>query len=254
MGASLATWGWSVSRLIGSVGVDRRYDVFFVMTGEGQDKGPAVAVKAGDLMKPIHRHLCSKGVDSAWTALLAVVIVVATAMAAFAVAPPARSQQSSAAPQQQKSRAEASPYERWLTEEVVYIITAKERADYLKLTTDEARENFIEQFWERRNPNPGSKENEFKEEYYRRIAYANEHFASSIRPGWKTDRGRIYILYGPADEVESQPAGTPPFEEWRYRYIDGLGTKVVFKFVDRKGAGEYQLVPGSPEKKKLPSP
>jgi len=196
-------------------------------------------------MKPIHRHLCSKGVDSAWTALLAVAIAVAAAMAAFAAAPSERAQQSSAAPQQKKSRAEASPYERWLTEEVVYIITAKERADCLKLTTDEERENFIGQFWERRNPNPGSKENEFKEEYYRRIAYANEHYASD-RPGWKTDRGRIYILYGPADEVESQPAGPLPREEWRYNLIDGLGAKVVFKFIDRKGTGEYQLAPGSP--------
>jgi len=99
-----------------------------------------------------------------------------------------------------------SPYKKWLDEEVPYIITDEERAAFKKLTTDEEREQFIEQFWERRNPNPGSPENEFKEEYYRRIAYSNEHFASGI-PGWKTDRGRMYIMYGPPDEIESHPSG-----------------------------------------------
>ena len=99
-----------------------------------------------------------------------------------------------------------SPYKKWLNEEVPYIITGEERASFKKLTTDDEREQFIESFWERRNPNPGSPENEFKEEYYRRIAYANEHYASGIQ-GWRTDRGRIYIMYGPADEVDSHPSG-----------------------------------------------
>jgi len=81
-----------------------------------------------------------------------------------------------------------SAYKSWLDEEVPYIITAEEKAAFKKLTTDDEREAFIENFWERRNPNPGSPENEFKEEYYRRIAYANEHYASGI-PGWRTDRG-----------------------------------------------------------------
>src|SRR5258708_8750607 len=99
-----------------------------------------------------------------------------------------------------------SPYKKWLQEEVPYITTSEERAAFKKLATDEEREQFIEQFWERRNPSPGSPENEFKEEYYRRIAYANEHYASGT-PGWRTDRGRIYITYGPADEIESHPSG-----------------------------------------------
>ncbi len=99
-----------------------------------------------------------------------------------------------------------SPYKKWLSEEVPYIITDDERAAFKKFTTDEEREQFVEQFWERRNPNPGSPENEFKEEYYRRIAYANEHYASGI-PGWRTDRGRIYIMWGPPDEIESHPSG-----------------------------------------------
>ena len=155
-----------------------------------------------------------------------------------------------------------SPYKKWLEDEVPYIITDEERAAFKKLTTDEEREQFIEQFWERRNPNPGSPENEFKEEYYRRIAYANEHFASGI-PGWRTDRGRIYIMYGPPDEIESHPSGgtyevapgeipiegpnvtsqmeTYPFEDWTYNYIEGIGNNVKLEFVDPTMSGEYHL-------------
>ncbi len=153
-----------------------------------------------------------------------------------------------------KGRAEASPYDRWLNEEVVYIITDKERAAFLKLTTDEERAKFVEQFWARRNPNPGSPENEFKNDYYRRIAYANKHWATN-GPGWKTDRGHMFILYGPPDEIDSHPSGTPyPYEEWRYRYIKGLGDNVVFTFTDRKMTGDYRLAPGSPVKKNSESP
>src|SRR5580698_8759663 len=100
----------------------------------------------------------------------------------------------------------ASPYKKWLDEDVVYIITPEERSAFLRLQTNEEREQFIEQFWLRRNPDPDSPENTFKEEHYRRIAYANEHFASGI-PGWKTDRGRIYIMWGPPDETDSHPSG-----------------------------------------------
>jgi GWxTD domain-containing protein len=158
-----------------------------------------------------------------------------------------------------------SPYKKWLSEEVPYIITDEERSSFKKLSTDEEREQFIEQFWERRNPNPSSPENEFKEEYYRRIAYTNEHFASGI-PGWKTDRGRIYIMYGPADEVDSHPSGgtydrppeegggqtaTFPFEQWRYRYIDGIGTNIILEFVDPTMTGEYHLTMDPGEKDAL---
>src|SRR5438067_2326971 len=96
-----------------------------------------------------------------------------------------------------------TPYRKWLNEDVSYIITDEERAAFKKLQTDEEREQFIEQFWLRRDPTPDSVENEFKEEHYRRIAYANEHYASGI-PGWKTDRGRIYITFGPPDEIRSE--------------------------------------------------
>jgi GWxTD domain-containing protein len=158
-----------------------------------------------------------------------------------------------------------TPYKKWLEEEVPYIITPDERASFRKLSTDEEREQFIEAFWERRNPNPGSQENEFKEEYYRRIAYANEHFASGI-PGWKTDRGRIYIMYGPADEVNSHPSGgtylrpqqegggqteTFPFEIWRYRYIEGIGENVELEFVDPTMTGEYHFTIDPGEKDAL---
>jgi len=158
-----------------------------------------------------------------------------------------------------------SPYKKWLEEEVPYIITPEERSAFKKLNTDDEREQFIEAFWDRRNPNPGSPENEFKEEYYRRIAYANEHYASGI-PGWKTDRGRIYIMYGPADEVDSHPSGgtyvrppeegggetsTYPFEQWRYRYIDGIGTNIILEFVDPTMTGEYHLTMDPGEKDAL---
>ncbi len=158
-----------------------------------------------------------------------------------------------------------TPYKKWLSDEVPYIITDEERAAFKKLSTDDEREAFIENFWERRNPNPGSPENEFKEEYYRRIAYANEHYASGI-PGWKTDRGRIYIMYGPADEVDSHPSGgsyerpdsegggetsTYPFEDWRYRYIDGIGENIILEFVDTTMTGEYHLTMDPGEKDAL---
>src|SRR5579863_5304807 len=128
-----------------------------------------------------------------------------------------------------------TPYKKWLNEEVVYIISDEERKAFNRLQTDEERQQFIEQFWLRRDPTPDTEENEFREEHYRRIAYANDQFASGI-PGWKTDRGRTYIQYGPPDEIESHPSGgtyerpaeegggetsTFPFEQWRYRYLEG---------------------------------
>jgi GWxTD domain-containing protein len=157
------------------------------------------------------------------------------------------------------------PYRRWLNEDVAYIITDEERAAFKRLSTDEEREQFIEQFWLRRDPTPDTIENEYKEEHYRRIAYANERFASGI-PGWKSDRGRIYIMYGPPDENESHPSGgsyqrpfeegggttsTYPFEKWRYRYIEGVGTDVIIEFVDKTMTGEYRMTMDPSEKDAL---
>jgi GWxTD domain-containing protein len=156
-------------------------------------------------------------------------------------------------------------YKQWLNEDVVYIISPEERTAFLQLSTSEEREQFIEQFWLRRSGNPDLPENDFKEEHYRRIAYANEHFASGI-PGWRTDRGRIYIIWGPADEVDSHPTGgtydrpmeegggsttTYPWESWRYRYLEGLGNNVILEFVDPSGSGEYHLTMDPSEKDAL---
>ncbi len=156
-------------------------------------------------------------------------------------------------------------YRKWLDEDVRWIITDEERSAFMQLSNDEERDQFIEAFWQRRDPTPDTEENEFKEEHYRRIAYANEHFAAGM-PGWKTDRGRIYIVFGPADEIESHPSGgtyerpmeegggetsTFPFEQWRYRYIEGIGQEVIIEFVDTCMCGEYHMTIDRSEKDAL---
>jgi GWxTD domain-containing protein len=160
-----------------------------------------------------------------------------------------------------------TPFRTWINQDVTYIITDEERKAFKNLSTDEERQQFIEQFWLRRDPTPDSEENEYKEEHYRRIAYANERFASGI-PGWKTDRGRIYITFGPPDEIESHPAGgtyqrpweegggttsTFPFEKWRYRYLEGVGTQqdIQIEFVDPTMSGEYRMTMDPSEKDAL---
>jgi GWxTD domain-containing protein len=156
-------------------------------------------------------------------------------------------------------------YKKWLNVDVVWIITDQERAAFKQLSNDEERDNFIEAFWQRRDPTPDTEENEYKEEHYRRIAYANEHFAAGI-PGWKSDRGRIYIMYGPADEVDTHPSGgtysrpmeegggetsTYPFEDWRYRYLEGIGQEVIVEFVDSCMCGDYHMTLDRSEKDAL---
>src|ERR1041385_426491 len=156
-------------------------------------------------------------------------------------------------------------YKDWLEKGGAYIITDEERKAFKKLETDDEREHFIEEFWRRRDPDPDTDENEYREEYYERIAYANEHYASGI-PGWKTDRGRIYIMYGKPDELETHPAGgtynresyegggstsTYPFERWFYRYIAGVGSGIEIEFVDPTGSGEYRIARNPDEKDAL---
>lgn len=156
-------------------------------------------------------------------------------------------------------------YRDWLNGPVSYIITPEERSAFLHLETNEERESFIENFWERRNPDPGSADNSYKEDYYQRIAYANEHFTSGI-PGWKTDRGRIYLIWGPPDDKESNPSGGPyqrpaaegggetttyPFEDWTYHYLAGIGENITIEFVDPTGSGEYHLTMDPSEKDAL---
>ncbi len=173
--------------------------------------------------------------------------------------------------QQKKANSKAlkqelsSTYKKWLKEDVKYIITPEEEAAFKQLSNDEERDQFIEQFWLRRDPTPDTPENEYKEEHYRRIAYANEHFAAGI-PGWKTDRGRIYIIWGPADQVESHPTGgtydrpqqegggttsTYPYEDWRYRYLEGVGQNINLEFVDPCSCGDYHLTNNVNEKDAL---
>src|SRR5262245_17525265 len=158
-----------------------------------------------------------------------------------------------------------SVYKRWKDEDVRWIITDEERKIFDSLKTDDEREQFIEGFWYRRDPDPDTDVNEYREEYYQRIAYANEHFTSGI-PGWKTDRGRIYIMFGKADQIETHPSGgsydrpawegggttsTHPFEIWWYRYIEGVGSDVEIEFVDPTGSGEYRIARSPDEKDAL---
>jgi len=156
----------------------------------------------------------------------------------------------------------ATPYKKWLEEEVPYIITDEERSAFLQLQTNEEREQFIEAFWQRRDPTPDTVENEFKEEHYRRIAYTNERFSSGI-PGWRTDRGRMYIMWGPPDELESHTQGeiynrpmsegggqttTYAYEQWTYHYMEGIGQNITVEFVDPTGTGEFHITNDPGEK------
>ena len=156
-------------------------------------------------------------------------------------------------------------YKKWLDEDVVYIISDEERKTFKQLSNDEERDQFIESFWQRRDPTPDTEENEFKEEHYRRIEYANEHYAAGI-PGWKSDRGQIYIKFGAPDEIEGHDSGgtydrpteegggttsTFPFEDWRYRYIEGIGQEVIIEFVDTCMCGEFHMTMDRSEKDAL---
>ncbi|MEP6925616.1 MAG: GWxTD domain-containing protein [Pyrinomonadaceae bacterium] len=156
-------------------------------------------------------------------------------------------------------------YKDWVNKDVAYIITAAEKKAFNQLATDEEREQFIGTFWSRRDPDPDTEENEYREEFYERIAYANEHYASGI-PGWKTDRGKIYITWGKPDSIESHPSGgsydrpsyegggsttTYPFETWFYRHLDNVGDGVEIEFVDPTGTGEYRIARSPNEKDAL---
>jgi GWxTD domain-containing protein len=169
------------------------------------------------------------------------------------------------AQKQARKEAQESLGKKWLEQDVPYIITPEERAAFKQLSNDEERDQFIEAFWQRRDPTPDTVENEYKEEHYRRIAYANEHFSSGV-PGWKTDRGRIYIIHGAPDQIESSPSGgtynrspqegggttsTFPFERWRYRHLEDVGEEVVLEFVDACMCGDYHMTMDPTEKDAL---
>jgi GWxTD domain-containing protein len=207
----------------------------------------ALAATGGSLVKRIRRLLYQpEGLALApfWSAGI-LTIAVAGGLVAWQAGTPVQNQQPPAA------QPKVSPYAKWLTEDVVYIINDRERAEYQSLRTDEERDHFIEQFWLRRDPTPDTSENEFKEEHYRRIAFANNHFASSSLFGWRTDRGRMYIVFGPPDEIEwhssgrpavdGAPAVTHPFEDWLYNHIKDIGDHVMIEFVDTAKTGDYRM-------------
>jgi GWxTD domain-containing protein len=243
----------------------------------------AMAATGGSLLKRIRRILRqSEPQTSAAVPMLsaaAVIVVIGGLLAAYpaalsqpapavapAVVPAVHSTAEFPGPTESSIRQNAVPvrtqivvenaYTRWLNEDVVYIITPEERAAFLGLSTDAERERFIEQFWQRRDPTPGTPENEYRDEHYRRIAYANEHFTSKIGlpqgSGWRMDRGRVYIMWGAPDEIETHatvgtyklPGGgtteTFPFEIWLYRFIQGVGNDVLLEFVDSNGTGEFK--------------
>jgi GWxTD domain-containing protein len=201
-------------------------------------------------MKRIHRLLYPKTAAGIWAPTIAGAVLIATGaimLSAWQIET-------------------TDPSQKWLNEDVLNLISPKEKAAFEHLATDDERQHFVEQFWQRRNPIPGSTQNKFKEEHYRRIAFANEHFTykAGHLPGWKTGRGRIYILYGPPDEIDSHPAGGPyerpakegggvaityPFEDWRYRLAVGKGNR-DFEFIDPAGTGEFRLAPNFKDKYK----
>ncbi len=156
-------------------------------------------------------------------------------------------------------------FKTWLDQDVRWIISDTEMQAFKNLTNDEEREQFIENFWQRRNPSPDSPENTYRDEIYARIAYANEHFAAG-KPGWMTDRGHIYIAYGPPDDKDSHPSGGEyqrpmeegggstvafPFEIWHYRYLEGIGDNIDMEFVDTCQCGDYHYTIDRSEKDAL---
>ncbi len=201
---------------------------------------PVLAATGGNLVNRIRRLLKTpappRSVAAPVLESIAILLLAAAALLAW------QSKPAQSAPEAQ------TVYQRWLNEDVAYIIDDRERAAFQALPTDAERDHFIQQFWERRDPTPGTPRNEFKEEHYRRIAYANRHFASSAA-GWKTDRGRVYIFYGPPDEIESHPSGATPYEIWFYRKLGTEGAPTWGFFA----GSEFRLAPaGSPLRLAIP--
>jgi GWxTD domain-containing protein len=194
-----------------------------------------LAVTGGVLMKRIRRLLYPKESQRTFLTpvLSAGMLVAVTAMALTAW--------------QSKPAGDAAGdfHQKWLNEEVPYIITDAERNTFNQLQSNSEREIFIEQFWARRNPAPGAVENAFRAEHYRRIGYANERFASKAgTPGWKTDRGRIYITFGPPNEIDSYPNASAtkfPYEDWHHRHLENIGNNVAIEFIDAELNGEFHM-------------
>ena len=251
--------------VVSVTGNPREYALILAALEQNRFPGrqPAVAVTGGNLMKRIHRLLYPKTQNASWAPLLAAAVLLtvgAVSLAAWQAGASPRDSRAGQAVQDSKEVAlQKAPrdadtsardsYSKWLKEDVVYIIDDAERAAFANLAANAERDKFIEQFWERRNPAPGSSTNSFKVEHYRRIAFANQHFRTvSGAPGWQTDRGHIYIVYGPPDEIDSHPSSAQKpigVEVWTYRHVDGVGDNDSITFVDRTGRGDYHLAPGN---------
>ena len=221
---------------------------------------PAAGATGGNLVKRVKRLLHPRGATGIWAPTLATIVLMAsTAMVLSAwhlnLNKTAASNQVDQGPQ--------TSWRKWLNEDVVYIISDDERSAFERLKTDEERQRFVDQFWLRRDPTVSTPENEFKEEHYRRIAYANDHWGQT-QAGWKTDRGRIYIRYGPPDEIDSHRSGgiynrpssdgggaamTYPFEDWLYSHFEGVG-RLSIEFVDSTQSGELRMSLNPSEKYK----
>jgi GWxTD domain-containing protein len=255
---------WWISRVVRIERENRCDDVVVSITGDAREyavaltaleqsrlsgREPGIAATGGHLMKRIHRLLYPAGPNGAGAAVLAAVIFFATAAVSLAAWQSDAPKKTSSATQEHVDASARSSYSKWLDEDVVYIIDDAERAAFQNLTTNPERDEFIAQFWQRRNPTPGSPQNKFKEEHYRRIAYANKRFRTeSGAPGWRTDRGHMYIVYGPPDEIDDHAKGQQKAfatDGWLYHHIDGIGDNVSFTFVDRSGAGDFHLAPES---------
>lgn len=232
----------------------------------------ALGANGGILTMRIRRLLEQR--EAPAVSRVAVLTLLSLAVAAAGLYLGAARAQSNAIQQQTVESSEALqslplPYQQWLTQDALWIITPQENHIFLTLQNDNERDEFIRQFWERRNPTPGAAENAFKTEHYRRIAYANQHFATTI-PGWKTDRGHIYIVYGRPSSIDSHPSGgtedgksiSNPFEDWHYQQYHLLQTEttpdpdrpgyqritpvqqaVDFEFIDTCNCGDYRLQP-----------
>lgn len=157
---------------------------------------------------------------------------------ALTCAPASAQQQARRATQDESARPDlARVYARWLDEDVAYIITPEERRAFQMLKSDEQREAFVEAFWRRRDPDTDTPANEYRAEHYGRVAYANQHYSSPNAAGWKTDRGRIHITYGPPHSVSKTADG----ELWVYKVLPGVGTNIEFKFVLDPATGDLRL-------------
>ena len=210
---------------------------------------PAVAATGGSVVKRIRRLLYPARTKGPWAPYLAAVIFILTTVVSLAALQSEPWESASATTPTKAESTTGSAYSNWLNQDVVYIINDAERAAFLGLTSNEEKNKFIEQFWARRDPSPGTPRNEFKEEHYRRVAYANMHFGTqSGTPGWETDRGHIYIVYGAPDEIEAHPSGTAQIanasEVWTYKHVNGSGNTGSFTFIDQTGRGDYRLAPG----------